>query len=199
MPIKLAVTFVVSLLVLGASYAFADGMLNAADATRARGGVGNYLFWSLKDQRTEATRDSEQNELVNSESAYEEEPAFYGSDSLALRQSSAIEPTKSVTFPLNSAHLNDLEANRLDAIAAELKADPALKAEVIGFADSVGPSAQNTVLSKTRAKNVVRGLEARGVSESQLSWKARGESDPLTDNSTAEGRAQNRRVEIRYQ
>lgn len=58
MSIRLAVTLAISLLILGASYAFADGVLNDAWTTGAHSGVGNYLFWSMQEE-------SGKNELVN--------------------------------------------------------------------------------------------------------------------------------------
>lgn len=187
MPIRLSVTLAISLLVLGASYAFADGMLNDAENTRARGGVGNYLFWSTN------------RDLVNTESAFEEEPTFFGAEGLMIRQSSAIAPAKTINFPKASARIEAHEKSELDEIASTLKADPALKAKITGFTDTTGPKSRNEILAGARAEAVVRGLKERGVSENQLTWSAKGERDPIDENSTPEGRARNRRVEILYQ
>ncbi len=183
----------ISLLLLGASYAFADGMLNDAPTTRSLGGVGNYLF------RSTGPVHEKKNELVNRPTVFEEEPAYPAVEELSVRQSSAIAPVQAITFPKASARITPSERARLDAVADTLKSDSTLKATIVGYTDSEGPAGKNEKLSEERAEAVVRGLKKRGVPGHQLSWRAKGENDPVSDNSTPEGRAQNRRVEIQYQ
>jgi|GEM_PF-3467013 len=193
MTLRLTIAFIVSLFVLGASYAFADGILNDASTTRSRGGVGNYLFWTDREMGKE-----EKNELVNSERRFEDEPGYLGEE-LSTHQASAVAPTQIVLFDTGSAHLDTSGNARLSEIASTLKSDPSLKIEITGFTDNEGSESENVALARSRAQTVVRKLEARGVSDSQMNWSAMGEREPIDENDTPEGRAQNRRVEIQFE
>lgn len=70
------------------------------------------------------------------------------------------------------------------------------KLEIAGHTDNVGSDAANLALSEKRAKAVGKYLESRGVPADRLIVKWFGETQPIADNSTPEGRAQNRRVEM---
>ncbi len=196
MPIRFAVTLIISLLLLGASYAFADGMLNDASRTRSLGGVGNYLFQSLGPLPAPMP---ENRDATTSENLFENQSAFPEFEELSIRQSSAVAPVQAVTFSSGSARVSLQEKSRLDGIAETLKSDPELNAKITGFADNRGSAEKNKVLGKARAKAVYEGLRNRGVSQAQLSYKTMGESEPASDNDTAEGRAQNRRAEVQFQ
>ncbi len=67
----------------------------------------------------------------------------------------------------------------------------------MGHTDSVGSDAFNQTLSEQRASTVAEYLAGRGVQRARLATKGYGESQPKASNTTEEGRAQNRRVEIR--
>ncbi len=71
---------------------------------------------------------------------------------------------------------------------------PFATALIEGHTDSVGSEAYNLALSDRRAKSVFDYLTSRGVDPARLSSVGKGESMPIADNSTAEGRQQNRRV-----
>jgi outer membrane protein OmpA-like peptidoglycan-associated protein len=98
---------------------------------------------------------------------------------------------------------NDAATLRADAIAilddavATLKRYPALKVEVAGHTDDRADDAYNQVLSERRAKAVMDYFVSKGVAADNLSAKGYGEAQPVADNGTAAGRAQNRRVELR--
>jgi len=68
--------------------------------------------------------------------------------------------------------------------------------KVVGNTDSVGSDAYNQKLSERRAASVVTYLEGQQVPAARLSSEGDGEAHPVADNNTAEGRAQNRRVEL---
>jgi outer membrane protein OmpA-like peptidoglycan-associated protein len=195
MQIRLTVTFAISLLILGASYAFADGILNDAATTRARGGVGNYLFYPDRSSKTE-----NKNELVNAqgETLFEDEPNSYG-DELTIRESSAIVPAQIFNFGPNSSRLPAADRARLDEIAATLKADAGLKVQITGFTDDEGAAYKNQALGEARAQAVAHGLRERGVPSGRISWNGKGERDPISENGSQEGRALNRRAELRFQ
>jgi outer membrane protein OmpA-like peptidoglycan-associated protein len=85
----------------------------------------------------------------------------------------------------------------LQNAADTLNKHPELRIEVAGHSDDVGNADQNIGLSMRRAKTVMDFLIRYGVAEDRLSFRGYGESQPIADNDTAEGRATNRRVELR--
>ena len=104
---------------------------------------------------------------------------------------------KGVNFDNNAAVLRPEAAALLDEQTATLKRYPMLKVEVAGHTDSANSDAYNLALSERRARAVMEYFVSKGVAAEQLSAKGYGESSPIADNGTAEGRAQNRRVELR--
>lgn len=81
-------------------------------------------------------------------------------------------------------------------IAAMLKQNPALKISVEGHTDNVGNEKSNQTLSESRANAVVSELVSKGIDKSRLKYKGWGQTKPVTDNTTEEGKRKNRRVEI---
>lgn len=102
-----------------------------------------------------------------------------------------------VNFETNSDRLRPGAENVLDDAAETLKRNPELEVEVAGHTDSQGAAAYNQGLSERRARTVMDYLIGRGVDEDMLSFRGYGESQPVADNATAAGRAENRRVELR--
>jgi OOP family OmpA-OmpF porin len=102
-----------------------------------------------------------------------------------------------VAFDLNKANIKPAFEPTLNEIADELNASPDTKLEVVGHADSTGTDAYNQGLSERRAQAVADYLVGRGVAADRFSVSGRGESEPVESNATREGRAKNRRVEIR--
>ncbi len=84
----------------------------------------------------------------------------------------------------------------LEQVAQMLKAAPELKIEVGGHTDDVGKADANQKLSEGRAQAVVAELTKRGIAAGRLTAKGYGQSKPVADNRTEEGRAKNRRVEL---
>jgi len=101
-----------------------------------------------------------------------------------------------VFFDTDKWDINDASKAVLDQVAESLKANPDTKVEVGGHTDSSGPDKHNMDLSEKRAHAVRDYLVSQGVAESQLTWKGYGETKPVADNKTKEGRAQNRRTEL---
>lgn len=93
----------------------------------------------------------------------------------------------------------DIKANLrpiLDQFASGLSSQPNTVLRIIGHTDSVGSDAVNDPLSLQRAQSTRDYLSARGVSPNRVSIEGRGQREPIANNATADGRAQNRRVEI---
>jgi flagellar motor protein MotB len=78
-----------------------------------------------------------------------------------------------------------------------LKFNPTMVIEVGGHTDNVGTSDYNLDLSENRAKSVAHYLTEQGIGPERIKWKGYGFSKPIGDNATEDGRAQNRRTEIR--
>jgi outer membrane protein OmpA-like peptidoglycan-associated protein len=102
----------------------------------------------------------------------------------------------SVLFATDKSALLPIAAERLNEVADALNLDENRSVTVFGFTDSTGDATHNQTLSEQRAEAVRDYLIARGVSKDRLTAVGKGPSDPVATNGTAEGRANNRRVEI---
>lgn len=103
---------------------------------------------------------------------------------------------RNVHFELNSAQLTTESRETLAPIADALKDRPDIKElVVVGHTDSSGSASYNQQLSEKRAQSVADYLESAGV-KVKITAKGMGETSPVADNSTTEGRAENRRVEL---
>jgi OOP family OmpA-OmpF porin len=103
---------------------------------------------------------------------------------------------KGVNFAFNSAELTPESDAVLAYGVATLKKNPNLIIEVDGHTDSVGSEKYNMVLSQHRAESVMKYLLDHGVTNT-LTAKGYGKTRPIADNSTEEGRAENRRVALK--
>jgi OmpA-OmpF porin, OOP family len=81
-------------------------------------------------------------------------------------------------------------------IAAMLSENPSLKISIEGHTDNTGNPTSNKLLSQNRAKAVMDALIEKGIASSRLSSKGWGQEKPVADNTTPDGKAKNRRVEI---
>lgn len=102
-----------------------------------------------------------------------------------------------VRFETNSDRLRPGAERSLNDAAQTLIRNPELLTEVAGHTDSRGDATYNRGLSERRAKTVRDYLIDRGVDANQLTWRGYGESNPIADNETTEGRESNRRVVLR--
>jgi outer membrane protein OmpA-like peptidoglycan-associated protein len=84
----------------------------------------------------------------------------------------------------------------VDNVVKQLKSDQKLEVTVEGHADNIGSKDVNYRMSKLRISTVVYHLEIREIDETRMELKPFGELKPISDNSTEEGRAKNRRLEI---
>lgn len=102
----------------------------------------------------------------------------------------------SISFDTNSYSVKGSFTPVLDQVAQTLTQHPELVAQVVGHTDSTGSPTYNQTLSQNRAQSVAGYLVQHGVAANRLAAEGRGQSQPIADNSTESGRAQNRRVEI---
>ncbi|MCX8072889.1 MAG: OmpA family protein [Candidatus Binatia bacterium] len=103
---------------------------------------------------------------------------------------------RGVNFDFDKATIRPDAARILDEAVATLKAEPDVDVLIVGHTDSVGSEAYNLRLSQRRAQAVRDYLVKHGIAPARLRVKGMGEAQPVASNETAEGRAQNRRVEL---
>ncbi|MEL7045406.1 MAG: OmpA family protein [Pseudomonadota bacterium] len=101
-----------------------------------------------------------------------------------------------LNFAFDSAELDATAKSSLRAAVDVVRDNSAVELDLVGHTDSRGSDAYNQGLSERRARAALDYLVSLGVPEGQLRAVGRGESSPVADNSTEDGRARNRRVEI---
>ncbi len=102
-----------------------------------------------------------------------------------------------IFFETASYELKPESYLELDKLVSILQNNKKMKIEIQGYTDNVGKDQYNLNLSKNRAKSVVDYLLLKNISSARLSFKGYGKEQPVADNNTEEGRALNRRVEMK--
>jgi outer membrane protein OmpA-like peptidoglycan-associated protein len=103
---------------------------------------------------------------------------------------------KNIYFDFSKATLKAESYPELEKVVTFLNENPTVEIEIQGHTDSVGPDDRNQALSQGRSQSVVDYLVGQGISGDRLKAQGFGESKPIDTNDTAEGRANNRRVEF---
>lgn len=105
-----------------------------------------------------------------------------------------------VTFPTNSSVIGDRFDSEIQQVAEFMNENPETSVEIAGHSDSSGDADYNRFLSERRANAVAERLtDALGISADRVNAVGYGEGEPIASNDTAAGRAENRRVEARFQ
>ncbi|MER3470088.1 MAG: flagellar motor protein MotB [Chitinophagaceae bacterium] len=104
---------------------------------------------------------------------------------------------RNIFFDVNKFELKPESQIELDRLTDLLQQNPTVKMQIEGHTDNVGSQANNQKLSENRAKSVVNYLVGKGIAANRLTAKGYGETKPVADNKTEEGRAQNRRTEVK--
>ena len=99
-------------------------------------------------------------------------------------------------FDFDKSALKPEGKAKLDDLVGKLKAVNLEVVIAIGHTDSIGSNAYNQKLSLRRASSVKAYLESKGIEANRIYTEGKGETQPVADNKTKEGRAKNRRVEI---
>ena len=103
---------------------------------------------------------------------------------------------KNLQFKTKSYQLEPVSLIELGKLLQLMNENPTIKVQVNGHTDNVGTPASNLTLSTNRAKAVVDYLISKGIEAKRLQYKGFGETKPIADNSTEEGKAKNRRTEF---
>lgn len=101
-----------------------------------------------------------------------------------------------VNFKSDSAELTAAGRQTLDIAADKLSQCEEVQVSISAHTDSVGSESYNQSLSERRAQSVLDNLSSRGIDRSRMDAQAYGETQPIDDNGTPEGRLRNRRVEV---
>lgn len=101
-----------------------------------------------------------------------------------------------ITFATDSASIVSNFYAPLNNLATSFNQFNQNSIEIVGYTDSTGSRAHNMDLSQRRAQSVANYLTAQGVDSARLSTRGAGPDQPIASNATADGRAQNRRVEV---
>lgn len=104
---------------------------------------------------------------------------------------------KNIFFDVNKYDLKPSSQIGLEEVIRLLKENPTLTIQINGHTDNVGSAADNLVLSENRAKAVVNYLKSHGIDGKRLLYKGFGDTQPVSTNDTEEGRAKNRRTELK--
>ncbi len=104
---------------------------------------------------------------------------------------------KNIQFAINAATLEPVSLIELKKLLILMEENPSMHIQIIGHTDNTGTSVANKILSESRAKSVAAYLAANGVHPKRLQWTGFGDTQPINDNNTPEGRALNRRTEIK--
>jgi OmpA-OmpF porin, OOP family len=102
-----------------------------------------------------------------------------------------------IFFETAKYDLKPISFAELDKLVDILSKNPTLKIEISGHTDNVGNAAYNKTLSDNRAKSVVEYIVSKGIDQARLTHKGYGLENPVASNETEEGRALNRRVEMK--
>ncbi len=176
---------------IGASIGVVAGLLSGDDATERRqralvgAGVG-----ALAGTAVGAYQDRQEAELRR-------RTAGTGIDVTRDGDVIKLNLPDAVTFDFNSASLKSQFRPALDGVAATLAEYPQTVIEISGHTDAVGSDAYNQRLSEERAGSVANYLVGKGLVRERFEVVGMGERYPIASNETEDGRARNRRVEIR--
>jgi outer membrane protein OmpA-like peptidoglycan-associated protein/tetratricopeptide (TPR) repeat protein len=103
---------------------------------------------------------------------------------------------KNIFFETKKFDLRPESIAELDNLFELLNENPTIIIQINGYTDNVGKPADNLLLSNNRSKSVVNYLASKGIGKKRLLYKGFGETRPIADNKTEEGRAKNRRTEL---
>lgn len=160
-------------------------------------GYRPYPYWGYPMQAAMPQRpaDDDRDGVINGTDLCPQTPAGTRVDALGCGEAARI-VLRGVNFKTDSDELTPQSLSILNGVSRTLAANPQLKIMVAGHTDSDGDQAYNKDLSQRRAQSVVNYLVSKKVDANNLIAKGFGEEQPIASNSSPQGKAQNRRVEL---
>lgn len=153
--------------------------------------AGTICFTSCKSKKNKQVQEgTQETEVVEVVEATTISAAVETDEGLKLTFSADL------LFATDSYTLTDKEKEDLDNLAKLLKKKKKKNIRIDGYTDNTGTVQYNNTLSEKRANSVKEYLEKEGVDASRITAKGYGQTNPIADNKTAEGRQKNRRVEV---
>lgn len=185
---------------LEADIEMVDNQLNQVIATfKSNSATGKFLV-SLPAGKNYGIAVKKENYLFHSEnfdipaaSGYQEYVKDIGLKNVAVGQKIVL---RNIFFDFDKATLRPESTSELERLTKLLQDVPSMKIEIGGHTDSKGSDEYNMKLSGSRAQSVVDYLVSKGIDKSRLTSKGYGETKPMADNNTEEGRQLNRRTEF---
>jgi outer membrane protein OmpA-like peptidoglycan-associated protein len=161
--------------------------------------TGNYLI-TLSKGKDYAFNVNRRGYLFYSEnfplSKEQGDTAFHIDIPLQPIEANAAIVLKNIFFETNQYAIKPESGAELNEVVQLMKDNPTLQIQINGHTDNVGKSSDNKTLSENRAKAVTNYLIAKGIAPARLSSRGYGDTQPVADNATPEGRAKNRRTEL---
>lgn len=114
----------------------------------------------------------------------------------AVRVPEAVVITNAFSF--DSLQLHPEALRQLDQQADVMKKIPEVRVQIIGHTDGIGTTTYNQELGKRRALSAKEYLEKKGIAPARMEVRSEGKQHPIAPNNTEQGRATNRRIELRY-
>jgi len=125
------------------------------------------------------------------------EPSLYTMDINISFEPARVIVLKNVEYDFNKSTIRPSSFKSLDDLAEVMTLKPNLVIEIGGHTDNVGDDQSNELLSQRRAESVKQYLVKKGIKPERVQTKGYGESMPVADNDTNEGRQKNRRTEVK--
>lgn len=176
-------------LLLGLNYYFGGGRAAASEAAAEDAAARDAAA------REAAARDATARDAAAREAAARDAAARESWKTSIIEKPVRLE---GASFASGSSRLLPGAGEKLDEVVNAARQFPDIQLQVMGYTDNVGNAEGNLRLSQDRADAVMAYLVGKGVSSDRITSKGFGADNPVADNATAEGRAKNRRVEIRY-
>ena len=155
-----------------------------------------YLFYSENFALNNAPGDSTNKVPGDSTNRAPGDSAYHIDIPLQPIENNAAIVLKNIFFETNRYDIKPESEPELNEVVQLMKDNPGLRIQISGHTDNSGKTADNRTLSESRAKAVTNYLIGKGIAPERLTFKGFGDTQPVADNSTSEGRARNRRTEL---
>jgi len=160
--------------------------------------IGGLLWWHGTQRRAADMRASTEvtRPIGTSGRATAPAPMLPAPSVPAATKPTAWSESESIQFRNGASSFTPASKMEIDKIAETLKAHPDARVDIEGYTDNVGRESSNVALSHARAAAVMNALKGMGVSIDRMTIEGHGSQGPIASNTTADGRAQNRRVQV---